>query len=152
MVVRSVTSVPTDNDVRAALERVIASAALRDSKQLTAFLRFVVEATLRGESPRIKGYTVAIEALGKAENFDPQTDPIVRITAGRLRRALERYYGEDGATDSVIIDIPRGHYVPTFRYAQIDMLHATRRRSSAEFLRACRNWLALFRNGQLTVR
>lgn len=49
MVVRSVTSVPADNDVRAALERVIVSAALRDSKQLTAFLRFVVEATLRGE-------------------------------------------------------------------------------------------------------
>jgi hypothetical protein len=142
MVVRRGTSEPTDNDIRAALERVIANAALRDSRQLTAFLRFVVEATLRGESHRIKGYTIAIEALGKGENFDPQTDPIVRITAGRLRRALEQYYTADGATDSVVIDIPRGHYVPTFRYAQIDMLHATRGRSFTDFLRACQSWLA----------
>jgi hypothetical protein len=142
MVVRSETSEPTNNDVRAALERVMASAALRDSRQLVAFLRFVVEATLRGESHQIKAYTVAVEALGKGENFDPETDPIVRIAAGRLRRALERYYAADGATESVIIDIPRGHYVPTFRYAQIDTLNATRRRSLAEFLRACRSWLA----------
>ena len=142
MVIESGTDEPTDNDVRAALERVIASAALRDSTRLTAFLCFVVEATLRGERHRIKEYTVAVEALGKGENFDPQTDPIVRITAGRLRRALERYYAADGATDLVVIDIPRGHYVPTFRYAQIDKLHATRRRWFTEFLRACQSWLA----------
>ena len=126
MAVRNGTREPTDNDVQAALARVIASDTLRDSPQITAFLRFVVEATLRGESHRIKEYTVAVEALGRGENFDPHTDPIVPITAGRLRRSLERYYAEDGV-NSVVIDIPRGHYVPTFCYAQIDTPHAIRR-------------------------
>jgi hypothetical protein len=142
MVARRETSEPTAYQVRAALERVVAGEAFRHSAQLIAFLRFVVDAALRGEGDRIKAYTIAIEALGRGENFDPQTDPIVRIAAGRLRRALELYYTEDGATDSVVIDIPRGHYVPTFRYAQIDTPHATRRRSLAEFLRACRSRLA----------
>ncbi len=142
IVVRDGTGKPTDNDLQAALARVIASDTLRDSSQLTAFLRFVVEAALRGESHQIKAYTIAVEALGRSENFDPQTDPIVRIAAGWLRRALERYYDGDGATDSVVIDIPRGHYVPRFRYAQIATPHATRRRSFTELLRACRSWLA----------
>jgi hypothetical protein len=133
---------PTDDHVRAALDRIIASDSLRHSPQLVAFFRYIVDMTLRAKGDQLKGYTIAVEALGRGKNFDPQTDPVVRITAGRLRRALERHYEADGAADSVVIDIPLGHYVPTFRYAQIDRLHAIRRRSLAEFLRACRSRLA----------
>ncbi len=106
---------PTSNEIRAALDRVIASDMLQHSPQLIAFLRFIVQATLRGEGDRIKGYTIGIEALGRGEDFDPQSDPIVRVEAGRLRRALEHYYAGPGAADVVVIDIPRGRYVPTFR-------------------------------------
>jgi hypothetical protein len=66
----------------------------------------VVEATLRGASDRIKGYTIAVEALGRADDFDPQADPIVRVEAMRLRRALARYYANGGARDAVVIDVP----------------------------------------------
>ena len=48
------------------------------------------------------------------ESFDGQADPAVRIEAGRLRRALERYYLVAGQADSVLIEIPKGRYVPTF--------------------------------------
>ena len=77
--------------VRMALDGLLASETFRASPQLAAFLRFVVEATLRGESGRIKGYTIGVEALGRPENFDPQIDPIVRVEATRLRRTLDRY-------------------------------------------------------------
>ncbi len=109
------TEQPAADEVRAALDRVVASEPFRHAPQLTAFLRFVVETTLRGENDRIKGYTIATEALGRAGDFDPERDPIVRIEAGRLRRALERYYAGAGATDAIIIDVARGGYVPTFR-------------------------------------
>ncbi len=69
---------------------------------------------LRGKGNNIKGYTIGTEALGREESFDPQIDPIVRVEAGRLRRALKHYYAGPGATDDVVIDLPRGHYVPTF--------------------------------------
>ena len=92
-----------------------ASEAFRGSPQLVAFLRYVVEATLRGEQDRIKGYTIAVEALGRADDFDPQTDPIVRVEAMRLRRALNRYYANGGKHDPVVIDLPLGSYVPVFR-------------------------------------
>ena len=107
---------PSAEEVRTAVDRVIASGALFGSAQLIAFLRFVVEATLRGEAHQINAYTIAVEALGREEHFDPQTDPIVRVVAGRLRRALKRYYVGVGATDTLLIHIPRDHYVPEFQW------------------------------------
>ena len=70
---------------------------------------------MRGEAQRIKGYTIAVEALGRGESFDPQADPIVRVEAGRLRRTLEHYYAGLGAQEPIVIELPRGSYVPTFR-------------------------------------
>jgi hypothetical protein len=103
------------DEVRAAVDRIVSSDMLQQSPQLAAFLRLIVKATLRGEAGRIKGYTIAIEALGRDEGFDTQADPIVRVQAGRLRRALQRYYTGPGAKDGIVIELPRGYYVPTFR-------------------------------------
>lgn len=108
---------PRDDDVRAALARVIASDDFRSSPQLTAFLTFVVAETLAGRGERIKGYTIAVEALGRDASFDPQIDPIVRVEATRLRRALERYYATAGRQDPVVIRMERGSYVPAFVHA-----------------------------------
>jgi hypothetical protein len=105
------------DDVRAALERVAASETFRTSPQLVAFLRYVVDAKLRGVEDRIKGYTIAVEALGRGDDFDPQDDPIVRVEAMRLRRALQRYYANGGRDDVVQIVLPVGSYVPVFRRA-----------------------------------
>jgi hypothetical protein len=104
----------TVEEIRAAVERVVTSSSFRRSPQLVAFLRFVVESVLRGKAGQIKSYTIGIEALRRGEGFDPQIDPIVRVEAGRLRRALASYYAGDGARRSVTIEIPLGSYVPRF--------------------------------------
>jgi len=101
-------------DAAAALKSVLASAAFAHSPSLTAFLRFVVEAAVAGRGGQLKGYTIAVEALGRRSDFDPETDAIVRVDAGRIRSALARYYETDGARDAVVIHLPRGHYAPTF--------------------------------------
>ena len=104
--------------VRDALARIGASEELRGSPQLIAFLTFVVDAVLSGTSSRIKAYAIGVEALGRSAGFDPQADPIVRVEATRLRRAMERYYARAGAADPVIIELPRGTYVPSLRYRE----------------------------------
>lgn len=101
-------------EVRAALGRILASPAFSHSPRLAAFLRFVVESRLAGKTDYIKSYTIGVEALGRSEGFDPHVDPIVRVEAGRLRKALARYYAGIGADRSVLIDLPRGSYVPVF--------------------------------------
>lgn len=107
--------VPSADDVRSALGRVLSSETFRGSPQLASFLRYVVEAKLRGESERIKGYTIAVEALGRDDTFDPQSDPIVRVEAARLRRAINRYYADANGHETVQIELPLGSYVPVFR-------------------------------------
>jgi hypothetical protein len=95
---RSIDETPAQADVRASLERVVASVELSKSPQLVSFLRFVVEAELNGRSRQVKAYTIATDALGRDARFDPQADPIVRVEAGRLRRALKKYYANGGQT------------------------------------------------------
>jgi hypothetical protein len=127
---------PTTEEIRAALDRIAVSEAFRSSPQLVAFLRYVVEATLRGRQDRIKGYTIAVEAFGRGDDFDPQDDPIVRVEAMRLRRALQRYYADGGRDDSVRIVLPLGSYVPEFHR------FASRAESTEETLAACAAWQA----------
>jgi len=106
---------PSSNEVRGALDRAVSSPTFRSSPQLAAFLKFIVESALAGHPEDIKGYTIAIKALGRSEDFNPKTDAIVRVEAGRLRRALATYYGDAGINDSIAIEIPARGYVPTFQ-------------------------------------
>ena len=111
-------SAPSPDEIRAALDHILFSEVFRRSPQLGAFLRFVTEAVLHGKGDRIKAYTIGVEVLRRDANFDPQIDPIVRVEATRLRRAIERYYAGTGQDDSIIVDMPRGSYVPTFRHRE----------------------------------
>jgi hypothetical protein len=107
---------PHGDEIREELGGIVASARFRSSLRLTGFITFVVEATLAGGAGTIKGYTTALGALGRGSDFDPQMDPIVRVEAGRLRQALARYYAAEGSDDPLVIEVPRGTYVPTFRH------------------------------------
>ena len=104
-----------DTEIRQQLSRILAGAEFKDAMRLRSFLSFVVETTLDGKTDCIKAYSIAVDALGRGTSFDPQTDPIVRVEAGRLRRALAQYYARDGRTDPVVIELPLRSYVPNFR-------------------------------------
>jgi adenylate cyclase len=103
-----------NGEVQAQLDRILASADFSHSARLQNFLRYVVDETLAGHGDRLKAYAIATEAFGRGQSFDAQNDPIVRIEASRLRRALERYYLLVGTDDPIVIDVPKGHYRPTF--------------------------------------
>jgi adenylate cyclase len=102
------------NVIREELNRILASREFHATDRMRDFLRFVVEETLAGRADQLKGYTIATQVFGRDKNFDAQQDPIVRIQAGRLRRALERYYLVAGGHDPVHIDMPKGRYIPYF--------------------------------------
>ena len=97
-----------------ALNKILSSEEFTASPQLAAFLTFSVQRTLDGQGPALKAYTIATEVLSRPPSFDPQNDPIVRVEATRLRRAIDRYYVNDGARDSLRIIMPRGGYSVTF--------------------------------------
>ncbi|HEY6630510.1 MAG TPA: hypothetical protein VIZ90_03570, partial [Rhizobiaceae bacterium] len=82
--------------IRAELNRVLSSPQFDSSERNRRFLEYVVEETLAGRADRIKAYNVATTVFGRDDSFDPQLDPVVRMEARRLRRALERLYLVEG--------------------------------------------------------
>lgn len=99
-------------EIEAALERVLAWPGLARSPQLARFLNYIVSAKLDGNESAIKAYSIAVDVFGRPPTFDPQTDPIVRVQARRLRAALEEFYGGDGANEAIRFYLPVGRYIP----------------------------------------
>jgi len=101
--------------VQKELERILASPAFTQSQRLSRFLRFTVDQFIRGEGDKLKEYHVGTAVFDKDDSFDPRTDPIVRVEAGRLRSKLKEYYAAEGRDDQVLIDLPKGSYAPVIQ-------------------------------------
>jgi TolB-like protein len=105
--------------VRTQCDRILASKGFLRSGRQSAFLEYVVNATLEGHADRLKEFSLGIEVFDKDESFDPGVDSIVRVEASRLRSKLSEYYVGEGQGDAVRIGIPKGHYVPEFQLADV---------------------------------
>lgn len=97
-----------------ALQRLLQSRTLANSEAIRRVLKYVVEASVAGRASDIKEYTIATEALGRPEAFDPKVDNSVRVQMQRLRKKLDEYYSKEGAQDALRISIPTGHYTPQY--------------------------------------
>jgi adenylate cyclase len=97
---------PSEEEVREELSTLLSRAEFHTSERNRRFLSHIVKETLQGRADRIKAYGIAIAAFDRSDDFDPLTDPIVWIEAGRLRRSLEIYYLTAGKADRVRIDMP----------------------------------------------
>lgn len=97
------------------LERVLTSKSFEGVDRLKRFLTFIVGETLAGRGDQLKEFTVGEQVFDKDADFDTRSDPIVRVQAGRLRARLTRYQLEEGQNDEIIIELPKGRYVPVFR-------------------------------------
>lgn len=104
--------------IEEALEQAQRWSGLARSPQLAKFLNYIVAAKLNGDEANIKAYTIAVDVFGRAPEFDPQMDPIVRVQARRLRALLDEYYQTAGAESPVRITLPIGRYVPEFMALQ----------------------------------
>src|SRR5688572_5454041 len=104
----------SDELVRKELSMILEFEEIKNSQVLARFIEFVVEKKLSGSENEIKEYTIAVNGLGKPRDYNPQLDASVRIHAGRLRRILTQYYSDKGKNDAVLIDIPKGSYIPIF--------------------------------------
>ena len=104
--------VPSEEDTRGAVARVLESEAFARSGRARELLTYVTEETLAGRGARINSKTIAQDVFGRDEAFDASADPLVRVQMGRTRNLLERYYETEGRDDPVVIEIPRGTYQP----------------------------------------
>ena len=100
--------------VRAQLERILASTPFRNSKRYPALLRYVVEQELNGAAAGLKERTIGMDVFGRDPSYDPGADPVVRISAGEVRKRLAQYYQEVADESQLRIELPLGSYHPEF--------------------------------------
>jgi hypothetical protein len=96
------------------LDRLLRSPLLQGSEALCKLLQYLAHHTLNSPADHLKEYQIGTEVLGRAADFDPQTDSSVRMQVGRLRTKLSEYYNAAGIHDPILIDIPKGRYSLSF--------------------------------------
>ncbi len=122
---------PTRDTIREQLARIVSSSAFLKSGRVCRLLEFLVEETLAGRGDRLKEYSLGLAVFERGENFDPRVDSVVRVEVSRLRLKLQAYYAREGREDPVVIELPRGGYVPSIA-----------RRAAAPARASKRRWLA----------
>ena len=106
---------PSISEIREELRSVLGSPRFRQSPRLTKLLRYICSSALADQAAPITEYTIALDVLGKTEDFKEGKDAIVRVEVHRLRKRLAEFYDEDGAMHRVRIVIPTGTYAPQFQ-------------------------------------
>lgn len=101
--------------VREQLARLLAHPLFANSKRYPALLGYTVEQTLLGNASELKERSIAVEVFGRAPSYDANADPVVRITAGEVRKRLTQYYYDAAHRGELLIELPTGSYVPVFR-------------------------------------
>jgi len=98
------------------LERILASPLFRHSRRYPNLLRHIVQLTLDGRTGELKERTVGCELFGREPDYETNADPIVRATAGEVRKRIAQYYFEPGHENELRIDLSPGSYIPEFSF------------------------------------
>src|ERR1700677_4249312 len=106
---------PDASAVRDQLKRLLAHPLFANSKRYPVFLAYTVEQTLLGNAGELKERTIGVEAFGREPSYDVNLDPVVRTTAAEVRKRLIQYYYSVGHAGELVIELPLGSYVPSFR-------------------------------------
>jgi len=101
--------------IREQLERLVAHPLFANSKRYPALLSYVVEQTLLGNASELKERSIGVEVFGQSPSYDANATPVVRITAGEVRKRLSQYYYDAAHEGELIVELPIGSYVPLFR-------------------------------------
>jgi len=108
-------SLPSAILVREQLRRLVAHPLFTNSKRYPVLLTYTVEQTLLGNAGVLKERTIGVEAFGREPSYDVNLDPVVRTTAAEVRKRLIQYYYSPDHAGELVIELPLGSYVPSFR-------------------------------------
>src|SRR5262245_2446058 len=101
--------------IRLQMERILSHDLFKHSRRYPVLFRYIVEHTLEEGTDNLKERTLGIEVFGREADYDTNLDPVVRTTAGEIRKRIAQYYHEPGHAAELRIDLPVGSYVPEFQ-------------------------------------
>lgn len=106
---------PLVDDVRWALvNRIASSQLLKSSPRLREFLFYVAKCAIREAPEDATEQQIGIRVFGRHPGYNSSEDSIVRTHARLLRQKLAAYFAEEGAAEPIVMEMPKGHYLPVF--------------------------------------
>jgi hypothetical protein len=99
----------------ALLERVAASAQLRRATRLKELLFYLGKRSLKDGSDRVHEQEIGSSVFHRPAFYDTSADNIVRTNVSDLRKRIEAYFNSEGSQETLLMEIPRGSYIPIFR-------------------------------------
>ena len=97
------------------LGRVVSSVQLHRAPRLREFLSYVGRRAIKDGCSQVHEQEIGVEVFGRPATYDTSVDNIVRANATELRKRIEAYFETEGLNETLIMEIPRGSYVPIFR-------------------------------------
>ena len=101
-------------EARRELDRLLTDSRFHGTERARNILLYLAGRHFDGTEGSVKAYAIALDVFGRSSDFDPATDPIVRIEISRLRAALAQYYEAFGGESDIVISLPKGNYVTVF--------------------------------------
>jgi hypothetical protein len=102
----------------ALVRRILASSAFLSSRKLQEFLRYIVDCAHRNALEELTEQHIGMAVFRRQAGFNSGEDSIVRSQARLLRQRLSAYFQKEGVSEPLLLEIPRGHYVPIFTQAR----------------------------------
>jgi hypothetical protein len=108
--------------IREQLNRILAHESFCHSRRYPMLLRHLVEQTLLGNTDKLKERLLGVEVFNRNPEYDTNSDTVVRVTAGEIRKRLAQYYYEPDHQNELRIELPSGSYVPELRGSRSELL------------------------------
>jgi hypothetical protein len=83
---------------------------------LRDLLLFVCRRHLKEGREQLHEQEIGIEVFDRSTTYDTNVDNIVRANVSELRKRIDAYFEGEGRDETLVMEIPRGSYVPVFRY------------------------------------
>ncbi len=112
-------------EIRAYVERLLATQHFSASSRRGQLLRYLVDHTLAGDAHKINEYAIGLDVFRRPTSFDPRIESVVRTEFSRLRQRLKEYYAEEGRRDRIVIDFPPRSYAASFAFRDASRLRDT---------------------------
>lgn len=100
---------------RELVKRILSSRQFRSSPRLVELFNYIAEASLRDAPEDATEQQIGQNVFGRKAGYNCSEDSIVRSEIRQLRLKLNLYFAEEGVTEDLIVEIPKGRYLLEFR-------------------------------------
>src|SRR5579883_380125 len=108
-----------DDPRRALVNRVAASEPFANSPRLRKLLLYLVDCALHEPPLPQTEQQVGVAVFNRTAGYDTSADAIVRVQMSEIRKRLKYYFLSAGARESLVVEIPRGSYLPVFVHKEL---------------------------------